>query len=249
MFTLCIPTMNRFDSFLLHYIPNYLKNEHIDEIIITDENGDDIDKIIKTFGNQTKLKLFKNETRLGPFLNKIRACSYSKNEWIALIDSDNFADENYFKIAKTYLEENSLLTQKNIILSPSRAKPNFDYSCLDGFVYKKGNFKKNLELEKQKTNSIISHVLMNTGNYIINKFLIDNINLTNESDNIQYSSACDVIYFNTLLFEQSELDLNLYVVPNLEYTHVVHDGSIYTTTVRNFGFFNESVYQRYNNLT
>jgi hypothetical protein len=229
-----------------------LKNEYIDEIVITDETGDDIDKIIKTFGNQTKLKLFKNETRLGPFLNKMKACSYSKNEWIALIDSDNFADENYFKISKTYLEENLLLTQKNIILSPSRANPNFDFSHLSGFVYSKGNFEKNLELEKANSNIIpknASNVLMNTGNYVINKFLIDNINLTNESDNIKYSSACDVIYFNTLLFEQSELDLNLHVVPNLEYEHVIHAGSIYTTTEKIFAFFNESVYQRYNNLT
>ena len=67
---------------------------------------------------------------------------------------------------------------------------------------------------------------MNAVNYVLNKFLINNLNLQNETDNIQKSSACDVIYFNTLLFEQ--FDVNMHVVAYMEYDHVVHDGSIYT---------------------
>ena len=39
MFSLCIPTMDRFDKFLSRYLPKYLANEYINEIIITDENG------------------------------------------------------------------------------------------------------------------------------------------------------------------------------------------------------------------
>jgi hypothetical protein len=87
---------------------------------------------------------------------------------------------------------------------------------------------------------------MNTGNYVINKNLINNLNLSLENDNINKSSSCDVIYFNTLLFEQ--LDLNMYVVPNLEYQHVVHNDSIYIQTSNNFKNFNNIVYDRYNNL-
>jgi hypothetical protein len=84
---------------------------------------------------------------------------------------------------------------------------------------------------------------MNTGNYVINKYLIDNVDLSKEIDNIKYSSACDVIYFNTLLFEQ--FDLKLHVVPNMIYDHVVHNGSIYTQTEAQFRNFNDCVYQRY----
>jgi hypothetical protein len=86
---------------------------------------------------------------------------------------------------------------------------------------------------------------MNTGNYIINKYLKNSINLKNEP-NISKSSACDVIYFNTMLFEQ--LDLNLHVVPNLEYDHVVHSGSVYMQTASQFASFNNEVHQRYNRL-
>jgi len=245
MFTLCIPTIDRYDNFLSKYLPNYINNDLINEIIITDENGNDIDKIKKNL-NSDKLKLIKNERRLGPFLNKLHACSKASNEWIVLIDSDNFADEKYFQIANEYINSNIL--GKNVILAPSFAKPQFNYSHLSGLIYKKGSFKSNQEIENSKTNKnfTCSETLMNTGNYVINKYLIENLNLMREIANITRSSACDVIYFNTLLFEQ--LDLNLHVVPNLEYEHVVHNGSVYLQTHAQNANFNSYVYKRYNNL-
>jgi len=247
MFSLCIPTMDRFDNFLSKYLPKYLENEDISEIVISDENGNDIEKIKNAFPGNDKLLLFKNDRQLGPFLNKIKVCLAAKNEWIVLMDSDNFAFKDYFVTAKNYIEniisnENS----KNIILAPSKALPNFDFSPLSGFIYKKGNFSQNNYLEYQKMNTNIkSLVLMNTGNYVINKYLIENLNLVNEN-NIYKSPACDVIYFNTLLFEQ--LDLNMHVVPNLEYSHVVHPGSIYTQTSNKYKDFNELIYNRYRSL-
>ena len=247
MFSLCIPTMDRFDNFLSKYLVKYLENEYINEIIITDENGNDIEKIKNMFGDNNKLVLIKNEQRQGPFLNKIKACSFAKNEWIILMDSDNFAYKDYFIVAKKYIEE-KVGEQKNIILAPCKARPNFDYSHLSGFIYKKGSFSQNNNIEKQiiKSHNSPSTNLMNTGNYIVNKYLIDNLNLQNEKDNIAKSSACDVIYFNTLLFEQ--LDLNMHIIPNLEYDHVVHNGSIYIQTSNNFKEFNNLVHNRYNNL-
>ena len=37
-----------------------IENEYIDEIVITDETGNDVDKIINKFGDNPKLKLIKN---------------------------------------------------------------------------------------------------------------------------------------------------------------------------------------------
>lgn len=250
MFSLCIPTIDRFDSFLNKYIKKYISYEYVDEIIITDENGNDVDKIKEVYPNNNKLILIKNEQRLGPFLNKLRACKLAKNEWIVLMDSDNFADEDYFITVKNYIENTikDIKDKKNIILAPSKARPNFDYSHLSGFIYKNGSFENNLNMEKilMKHNNSPSTTLMNTGNYVINKYLIHNLNIDNEMHNIGLSSSCDVIYFNTLLFEQ--LDLNLHVVSNLEYDHVVHDGSIYIQTSRLYKDFANIIYNRYNNL-
>ena len=44
MFSLCIPTMDRFD-FLKSYLPKYINNNLVREIIICDENGNDYKKI------------------------------------------------------------------------------------------------------------------------------------------------------------------------------------------------------------
>jgi hypothetical protein len=126
MFSLCIPTIDRFDLFLKKYLQEYIDNDLINEIIITDENGNDIEKIKQFYPDNPKLILVKNESILGPFLNKLKACNLAKNEWIALIDSDNFADKNYFLVAKKYINDN-INNQKNIILAPSFAKPKFKY--------------------------------------------------------------------------------------------------------------------------
>ena len=239
MFSLCIPTIDRFDSFLKGYLEEYINNDLIDEIIITDENGNDIEKIKQFYQDNTKLILVKNERKLGPFLNKLKACKIAKNEWIALIDSDNFANKDYFLVAKKYIYEN-ISNEKNVILAPSFAKPNFNYSQFSGIVLKNEYFKNNKNMQFN------SATLMNTGNYIINKYLIDNLNIDNEMNNISQSSSCDVIYFNTLLFEQ--LDLNLHVVPGLEYEHVVHNGSVYLNTHTEFRNFANIVHNRFYNL-
>ena len=247
MFTLCIPTIDRFDNFLSKYLPHYLNNPLIKEIIITDENGNDAKKIQNAFPNNDKIKVVVNDHRLGPFLNKMKACSLARNEWIVLMDSDNFAHDNYFSIAADYINSN-IKDQKNVILAPCFASPNFNYSHLSGFIYEKGKFQTNRLQEKTLLTSqyTCSETLMNTGNYVVNKFFVDNLDLTKEVNNIKYSSACDVIYFNTLLFEQ--LDLNMHVVPGLVYDHVVHGGSVYLQTHTEFRQFNEYVYQRYRNL-
>lgn len=235
MFSLCIPTMNRFDDFLIHNIPKYLENPLIDEIIITDENGKDIEKILKNFGEKhEKLKLFKNEHRLGPFMNKLRACSYAKNKWIALIDSDNFADQDYFITTKNYIETNVQNDEKNVILSPCKSNC-FDYSMLAGIIFKKGDF------PKYDTNEYT--LLIKTGNYVIHKSLIDGLDISNETNNIHNSPTCDVILMNTLFFEQFEL--KFHVVPELTYTHVIHELSIYKQLGEIYKDFNESIRQRH----
>jgi hypothetical protein len=236
--------MDRYDTFLKKSISEYLENELISEIIITDETGNDVNKIRQDFNN-IKLNLFVNSKILGPFLNKLEACKYAKNEWIVLMDSDNFADKNYFIKSKEYID-NVIKYEKNIILSPCKAKPNFNYSHLSGFIYKKGEFNNNKKKEIINNDFGSSEMLMNTGNYVINKYLIDNINLENESENISKSPSCDVIYFNTLLFEH--MDLNMHVVDGMEYEHVVHDGSTYLKNCDIHRNFNESVYSRYRNL-
>ena len=237
-FSLCIPTMDRYNDFLSINLPEYINNPFIDEIIISDENGNDITKIKKYIKNLNKFKFNINKNRLGAFYNKLMCCKLAKNEWIAIIDSDNFADINYFKIANDFLKT---LINKNIILAPSAAKPHFDFSMFSGKCLKKGNFK---NIPNLKNNG---DILINTGNYIINKYLIDNFILSDEDKIlIENSNACDVILFNTLLFEK--LNLNMYVVPNLYYNHTIHKDSTYLNYYKRTQNTIQSVHKKYYNL-
>jgi len=225
MFSLCIPTMDRI-NFLKTYLPKYINNKHVNEIIICDENGNDCREISRIF-QSPKLKLHINEKKLGPFLNKIKCCRLASSEWIALIDSDNFADEKYFESAINFIQLNNC--NDKTILAPSFAKPNFDFRVFAGMTYKKGLFDQNREKEKKILGKTTwSETVMNTGNYIIHRNLTNNLNIQDNINIINSSSACDVILMNTMFFQQ--FDAEMHIVKDMEYEHVVHNGSIYINT-------------------
>lgn len=231
MFSLCIPTMDRFDHFLKENLKKYLQINLIKEIVIVDENGNDYEKIKSEF-NDPKIKLHKNDKKLGSLLNKIKVCSLSNNEWIVLIDSDNFADETYFEVINNYIINNKL--SKNVILSPCWAKPAFDLRNYSNKILTT----KNLE----KKDSLC--FLMNVGNYVINKYVIDNIKI--DDYNCLKYNACDVIFFNTLCFEQ--LDIEFHIVENLFYEHTVHNNSVYLLEHVSTKDTRETVYKRFFSL-
>jgi glycosyltransferase involved in cell wall biosynthesis len=189
----------------------------ISEVIISDENGNDARKISEKFKDNPKLKIFTNEKRLGAFLNKITACKYATNEWIALIDSDNYADEKYFKFAYQNIINNHF--EKETIIATHNQ--HYDYKKCD----LKAN-KKNIKqlTEEKKFNSRMS----NNGNYIINKYLISNLNIEQEIQENSYlfETAYDVLYFLILVLEQFN-DLNILFFKDLTYYHAPgHSGSL-----------------------
>lgn len=225
--SLCIPTKNRFDNFLSKYLEDYVKfleGGVIDEIVICDETGEDYMKIMEKYGyiikNSNKFKVYKNNQVLQAFKNKLKVCSLASNDYIALIDSDNFADEDYFKTAKSYIEKNNLQPSNNFILAPSRAKPNFDYTKYNNVLVNKENM-------KNLFHDMTFQCCMNTGNYILNKSLVRMINY--DASILNLIRSCDSLYFNLLVFQQIP-DTTLHIVADLHYTHVVHDDSEYLKT-------------------
>tara|TARA_B100000963_G_C22615643_1_gene667185 strand:+ start:608 stop:1372 length:765 start_codon:yes stop_codon:yes gene_type:complete len=230
MFSLCIPTMNRYDLHLSKYLPTYIENELIDEIIICDENGNDVNKIKERFKDVKKLKLYVNDKRLGPFYNKMKCCKIAKNQWIALIDSDNFANHDYFDAMNSFIKSNEI--KQETILSPDYASVHFHWEHLTTYpnnVINKQTFKhmKFLDEENQKNKKNASGLsnLMNTGNYVLNKFIIDNIDVNTNQAFLQNSHSFDVVLFNYLCFQQLHIDF--YIVKNCRYSHTTSNDSIY----------------------
>jgi hypothetical protein len=221
--SLCIPTMRRW-NFLKENIPKYLVNPYIKEIVIVDETGEDYDILSQVYQDEPKLRLFKNETRLGPFLNKVECMKKASCEWICLMDSDNFADLDYFEGFSTYTSNNP---DPKILYCPSFAKPHFDYRDLENILINKYTIRSLLA-----TNKGNSKTAFNTGNYIfhINIFYTIQTILLSNNDVKELSKqcySCDVIYMNYLLLQNSYFFV---FVPKMYYSHVVHDGSIYLAT-------------------
>jgi hypothetical protein len=242
--SLCITTMDRYDTFLsknLEKYLDYLIDGLIDEIIISDENGNDYDKILKDYQTlmetMPNFRIYKNSQRLGVFENKLKACSYATNKYIALIDSDNFPDATYFKTVKDYINNNETTFPENIILAPSRSinhnnAPNLNYTDFENQVITKSNIKQHIP-------KIKFQVLLNTGNYVISKSITDNIKY--DRNIMDIISGCDVVYFNLLAFLQFP-DLEMRVVKGLEYSHTEHkDGEFHKRDPRCDSFRDQAI--------
>jgi hypothetical protein len=225
--SLCIATYKRW-NFLKENLPKYLENPYIDEIVITDETGEDIEQIKQHFQNP-KLKLFVNEKRLHAFLNKRNSALQASNEWICLIDSDNFAPNEYFEAWGKYIQKNGL--QLNTIYSPSKTIPQEKHP---GFDYREFI---NLNISFTKAKNLYQTTrygpsLLNTGNFILHKSMYSNYEPIKE--NIQITLSCpalECLYQNYLFF--TKCNAIMVVVEDMQYHHIVHDESLYLTTYKN----------------
>jgi len=240
LISLCIPTKNRYDKFLSIYLDKYIDflNEGIiDEIIIVDETGDDYNKIYNKYNKtisllQEKFRVYKNDKILGVFLNKYKVCMLANNNYIALIDSDNFCDKSYFETAKKYIiDNNDKILDQAFILAPCIGEPYFNFSDYTYEIITKYN----LNIYFTKTNI---GVLLNTGNYILTKKIISEINISNVNHVLDKITACDVMYFLLLVFQQFN-DFKFIVVKDMKYLHNVHDDSEYIKTNQKCIFFRD----------
>ena len=210
-FSLAIPTMNRYDTYLREYIPKYLKNKYIKEIVICDENGEDFEKIKKEFGNENKIKLFRNENRLGGFRNKLKVMSLCSSEYIALIDSDNFVDEDYFEEAIKFG------VNKSSVLLPCKSEGRTSMAYLSYFNY----IDKDNWIPLMKSHNVFPKLNDGNGIYpkafsdVLEKLLID-----------LEPHAADAFVINQLAMS---MNFKLYFVPDMFYLHPTSDDSYWLT--------------------
>ena len=233
--SLCIPTKGRFDTFLSNHLDEYLcylDEKIIDEIVICDEDGKDYNKIIKKYKKimenneniKNKFKLYKNNNILGVFLNKIKVCMMASHDYIALIDSDNFCERDYFKKIRDYIKLYKKILSEHFILAPSFAKTNFNFKSYENEIIRKENI---ISFLKKPDFG----VLINTGNYVLTKNIITNLKMNTNPKLMELIRACDVMYFILLVFQQFK-DVEFHIVKDLEYIHAIHDDSEYLKTYK-----------------
>jgi glycosyltransferase involved in cell wall biosynthesis len=221
--SLCIPTKNRW-NFLKVNLPKYLENPYIEEIVICDENGEDAKIISEEYKDNEKIKVYVNTQVLGALLNKRKVVSFAKNDFICLMDSDNFAPLSYFEAWSKYIKEKGL--NEKIVYCPARTIPQPNHQ---GFDYRAFIGSYNFEECKRNFSNVMFNCMLNTGNYIFSKKLY----MESEPDEshqelVSSCKALDVLFQNYLLFIKGNGIIG--IIPNMEYDHIVHDGSYYMET-------------------
>ena len=237
--SICIPTYRRFDPFLKRNLPLYLQNPYVDEIVICDEDGEDIDRIREVMEHipnvqGKKIVLLKNDKRLYAFHNKEKVVQHATNEWVCLMDSDNFAPITYFDAWKRYTDKHTL--QNDVVYMPIKTCARMD-SCTQDQLETGFDFSEFMnEKEEAYESSNISKYdiskmgcLFNTGNYIFNRSTYLNTSeIAKEYIHIAENvHAVDVVFKNALMMKKGA---KFVLVPGMVYEHVVHHGSYFLNT-------------------
>lgn len=211
--SLAITTYNR-TLMTVESFEKVLNDDRISEIVIVDDCSNreilnDLSIIIARMDDKKdKVKLFVNYENIGMSRNKAKAISLCKEDFAIIFDSDNVLISEYLDaFEKVY---NKFKYSKNTIFMPSGALPKFDYSEFKGCT-----------IDKYNVNSFIDiglfGCLINTCNYIVPVKSYAQVYCHNPE-----MKETDTAWFNYLWLKNGNL---FYVVPDMVYNHLVHDGS------------------------
>jgi len=214
--TLAITTYNRTDL-LYKSFEQVVDDERISEIVIVDDaSKKEIFEEINLLNHNPKIKLLRNSSNRGVYRNKYESVQLSSNEWVIVFDSDNIISTKYID---TLYDIGTW--QPKTVYCPDFAKPKFDYRHFAGKLIYKSTAASFFKLPQ-------FDCLINTMNCFVNRdeFL-------KHFDPETEPSAADSAYFN---YRWLMAGNSMYVVPGLEYEHLVHSGSHY---VQNIGASNK----------
>jgi glycosyltransferase involved in cell wall biosynthesis len=164
--SVCIPFYNTFDL-TKKTVDVLVKCEFINEIIISDNCS------IKSFEyNNRKVRIYRNAKNIGALKNKFKVVQYAKNEWVYLLDSDNFIEPKMFKKLYNFLNKGKF--NEDFIYSPSKLileNINLDKKLNNKII--KYNFKDKI-IDLKLVEKYLGKVkyfdwFLNTGNYVVNK--------------------------------------------------------------------------------
>jgi glycosyltransferase involved in cell wall biosynthesis len=229
-FTVAIPTMRRWSSFLSKSIPQYLEYDLVSHVVVCDETGEDADALQQSpYGNHPKLKVYKNSKRLGAYLNKRQCIEKASTDWVAVLDSDNIFSEDFFEKAYAALQNESfhpklvLASADNVRLFVKTGKEEKRTAHFSGLRITRANW--NTVLQMQDWN-----FLLNDGNYIVHKSQLSSLN---PKYTLQQVYASDAILAAKQFVQNG---CTYYLVPGLWYIHTVHDDSEWLKTDRESTF-------------
>lgn len=204
--TLAITTFERHDLTLKAF-QNVLGDERLEQILLLDDNSKDgsFERLAERFENSIQVKVVQQILNRQMQINKSDAVKLSPSNWVILFDSDNVISKKY--IDKIY---ELPVWNNDTIYAPSRALPTFLYDEFAGVEISRRNVKEFL-------GKSFFGAAINTCNYFLNKDFYTSVfkynPLVKETDTANH-------FYNHL-----KADGKFYVVPGLEYSHLVHENS------------------------
>ena len=229
--SLAITTYNRINLTLKSF-SKVLDDDRIHEIVIYDDFSD-----IEMYNclkhrieqlNNSKIKLFRQQKNVGMSKNKYDAVEECICDYVILLDSDNQIDSTYIDAFICAFNPN---IHGRCIYMPEFAKPQFDYRKYANFFFDLYNNKigrstllnrSEIQIESCiPINDIIDEpemqCLVNTCNYIVPRaqylFVYEENKEIKETDTYWY------------LYLWLKANNCFYVVPGMQYEHLVHEGS------------------------
>ncbi len=215
-------------SFLQNTLPLYLQHPEVGEVIVTDETGEDVAEIRKqSWFSNPKLRVFVNEKQKGIYLNKRYAATLATFPYIAVLDSDNLFGDDWFEELADAIQ---IQPTKNVIFgSAAFQSVNTDTGVINNHC----KHFDGLTLTKDMWNEFLIqpkwNFLLNDGNWVIPKSAV---NYWPESIPSEYEAGakyCDALYTLRLFIKAG---YSIYYIPDLCYTHTVHQGSSWLQTDR-----------------
>jgi glycosyltransferase involved in cell wall biosynthesis len=210
--SLAITTFNRAEL-LFRSFERVLNDPRIGEVVIVDDASESkyFDKILNYCHRKPKVRIHRNNINLGVYHNKYQSVKLSNNPFVIVFDSDNIIEKDYLDALEVCGE-----LSNNTVYTPSFAKPEFDYKHLSGKYIDRTNVSKAFKERR-------FDCLINTMNCVVpreNYLKVYNPDIE--------PAAADSAYFN---YRWLEAGGNLYIVPGMEYEHLIHSGSHYRQTI------------------
>lgn len=229
-FTVAIPTMRRWSSFLEKSLPQYLEYDLVSNVVVCDETGEDARAIQSSpYANHPKLRVYTNSKRLGAYLNKRQCLEKAPTEWVAVLDSDNIFSEEFFEKAYATLQKESF-NAKLVLASADNVR----LFVKTGKEEKRTSHFSGLRITRSNWNSVLQmpdwNFLLNDGNYIVHTSQLSSLNPKFTLEQVYASDAI----LAAKQFVQA--GCTYYLVPGLWYIHTVHDDSEWLKTDRQSTF-------------
>jgi glycosyltransferase involved in cell wall biosynthesis len=216
--TVAIPTMERW-SFLKDQVPKYLSDPNVAFVVISDENGKDINVICELeLDSHSKLRLYNNDTILGVYGNKRQCFLKAPSEWVAVLDSDNKFEPEFFSGFLKARERDGTKSEKTIYCAGFIQHVNLETGSIENKTFQFNGMK----ISRENWNDVLKmpgwNFLLNDGNCIWPRDVIRNFPDLPEDQIV----GTDSIFF---MRQAIQAGYTLSVEPTMHYIHTVHDGS------------------------